>query len=294
MAKASTRPAPIVAVINMKGGVGKTVLSGNVFRELFATKRLRTLLVDFDAQFNLSQLLLTYPEYDALQNTGKTIFHVLESPPPESVFAISEDDMSDVGDVDRFTEQLDHDTADATIDLRLLPGDFNLAILNIRERPALRLPRARFRSFIEKAKVAYDLVVLDCNPSSSFITLCALEVATHLFVPVKPDRFALRGIQSLMRFIKSVPTISPTLAENTSFVLNHAAKNSDGKVITDLRGHPTFGPMVLNNEVRYSEFMAPQTDYNGFAIERKAPYKKDIQAVLAAVAGDFAHRLGFA
>lgn len=106
MAKPKARPAPVVAVINMKGGVGKTVLSANVFREVFASKKVRTLLVDFDAQFNLSQLLLTYAEYGGLRDAKKTVFHILEAPLPESVFAVSDDDLAVVTNVDAYTEQL--------------------------------------------------------------------------------------------------------------------------------------------------------------------------------------------
>ena len=42
------RPAPVVSVLNMKGGVGKTTTTANVFKELFRTKRANTLLMDFD------------------------------------------------------------------------------------------------------------------------------------------------------------------------------------------------------------------------------------------------------
>jgi chromosome partitioning protein len=53
-------PGPVIAVLNLKGGVGKTTLAAHVFRELFVAKRLSILLVDLDPQYNLSQQLLIF------------------------------------------------------------------------------------------------------------------------------------------------------------------------------------------------------------------------------------------
>src|SRR5262245_25458041 len=102
------QPSPVVSVINMKGGVGKTLVSANVFHELFRRKRKRVLLIDFDPQFNLSQLLLNEADYDALKAARKTLLSVIEPPPPTSVFQVSGDDLLDVGAVDNYTHQLKH------------------------------------------------------------------------------------------------------------------------------------------------------------------------------------------
>jgi cellulose biosynthesis protein BcsQ len=74
---------PVVAVLNMKGGVGKTTLSANIFRVLFERRRETTLLLDLDPQFNLTQALFTRSAYDNLKKDGKTILPVME--PPSSV-----------------------------------------------------------------------------------------------------------------------------------------------------------------------------------------------------------------
>ena len=50
---------PVVAVLNMKGGVGKTTLSSNVFRQMFDRQKHGILLLDLDPQFNLTQTLFT-------------------------------------------------------------------------------------------------------------------------------------------------------------------------------------------------------------------------------------------
>lgn len=58
---------PVVAVLNMKGGVGKTTLSANIFRVLFERRQAGTLLLDLDPQFNLTQALFTRSAYDKLK-----------------------------------------------------------------------------------------------------------------------------------------------------------------------------------------------------------------------------------
>jgi hypothetical protein len=54
MAKASSKLAPVVAILNMKGGVGKTTISAHVMRVLYRTLRKKTLLIDFDPQFDFA------------------------------------------------------------------------------------------------------------------------------------------------------------------------------------------------------------------------------------------------
>ncbi|MDM8552179.1 AAA family ATPase, partial [Desulfobacterales bacterium HSG2] len=51
MSKKTKKEAPVVAILNMKGGVGKTTIAGNLFREMFKSKKINTLLIDLDAQF---------------------------------------------------------------------------------------------------------------------------------------------------------------------------------------------------------------------------------------------------
>lgn len=61
---AKKKLGPVVAVLNMKGGVGKTTISANVFRRLYYKYRVGTLLIDLDPQYNLTQALFTRPNYD--------------------------------------------------------------------------------------------------------------------------------------------------------------------------------------------------------------------------------------
>src|SRR5947208_3624701 len=83
------RRGPVVAVLNMKGGVGKTTISGNLFRVLFEQFRAGTLLLDLDPQFNLTQALFTRSSYERLKSTGETILRAFEPAPDAGLFEIS-------------------------------------------------------------------------------------------------------------------------------------------------------------------------------------------------------------
>lgn len=278
--------------MNMKGGVGKTTISGNVFREVFRGSKIRTLLIDLDAQFNLTQLLLTRAEYEVLRQNERTIYHVLQPDAPETVFAIADSDLFEVNALDDYTERLRYLSGDEGIELRLLAGDFRLAMLNLFDSPAaLRMPRERFRSFIRKARESYGLVVLDCNPSSSFITRLAMEVATHLLVPVRPDKYSLLGVEMITNYMKQIPTIM-TIPE-VIILLNDLKPGEGPEIVSELRSHTEFGPMVLANPVRHSAILAARADYSGFAVDRKAPYRVEIKRMLSVVANELAEKLGF-
>src|SRR5437879_13307015 len=128
--------SPVVAGLNMKGGVGKTTISANLFRELYRRigAEKKTLLIDFDAQFNLTQSVVTEKDYEQLQKEKRTIWHVLEASVPTSVFHTSDSDLEDAGSWTDYTTLLKQTPAHK-MELHLLPGDFRVAELNLRENP---------------------------------------------------------------------------------------------------------------------------------------------------------------
>jgi chromosome partitioning protein len=93
--------------------------------------------------------------------------------------------------------------------LRLVPGDFGLVKYSLVDQASALAPvKTRFKQFVKGTRTQTDLVRIDCNPSSSFMTLCALEVATHLLVPVRPDRFSMLGLELLDSFVTDLPTLA--------------------------------------------------------------------------------------
>src|SRR5437870_12852901 len=90
----------------MKGGVGKTTISGNLCREGFGESSIKTLLIDFDPQINLTQLLLTRAQYDDVHKHNKPLWSIMESQAPDSVLAIAENDLHEIGKSENYTQSL--------------------------------------------------------------------------------------------------------------------------------------------------------------------------------------------
>ncbi len=283
--------APVVAILNMKGGVGKTTIAGNLFREVFRTKKVRTLLVDLDAQFNLTQLLITRRKYESLLKKNKTIFSIFQYKTPDSVFAVSEEYHLELEPTDVLVHTLKNIGPDKNIKLQLLPGDFRLTMLNLKERAELRIPKKRFKLFIERARKEYDLIVIDCNPSTSFLTGCALEVATNLLVPVRPDKYSVLGVEMIFEYAEI--HLGHGLIPDIKILLNDIMQEEEPvQVARELRSHDIFGAKVLSNELNHSELLKAKTDYIGFAVDKKVPYNKTVKLNLVKIAKEYSEHLG--
>lgn len=291
MASPRASKCPVVAVLNMKGGVGKTTITGNVFRELFRIKAIPTLLIDFDSQFNLSQLLLTRNLYEHLEQDNRTVFSILNPPSPQSVFATTADYFLELPTLESIIYTLKSLQSNNNIKLDLIPGSFELARLNLRDTPQLRIPAKRLHAFIDQARQEYGLVVMDCNPSSSFSTKCAINAATHILIPVRPDKYSILGVQMLWNYCDELrPHNTPIrkILMNDYNQGQQASRNTDN----ELRGHHIFGPHVLAARLRHSTLLSAKRDYTGFAADRRVPYREVIARELQTIATEFASAIG--
>jgi len=284
--------APVVSVFNMKGGVGKTIIAANLFRELYRNigSKKKTLLIDFDAQFNLTQQVLNQTDYDALLAKKKTIWFVMEPEAPDSIFVTSRSDLEDVGSPFDYTTRLKYTVAPDNSELHLLPGDFQMAMLNLREKPeSLQLPRKRFANLIRRAREECALVVLDCNPSSSFLTHCAVENSTHLLVPVRPDKYSLRGLEMAAQYVGKLPGMRhrPEI-----LIIFNGVGVKESEVEQAVLAHPEYGPCVLKTRIRTTAVLAARSDYTGFGADRGVKNTKTIRGVLTLASIELAKRLG--
>lgn len=287
-----SKKSHIISVLNMKGGVGKTTLTANIFREVFRNHGLSTLLIDFDPQFNLSQMLLSRKKYNDLQKKGHTLFRVMEQSLPTSVLDVSRKDILDPPNPDEISCNLRYLIEKPNIKLDLIAGDFQLVRFNLRENDgSLENPRTHFKNFIEKAKNDYDIIVLDCNPSSSFLTRMAIENATDLLIPVRPDRYSLLGLDIINEFMDMLPTLinRPEL----SIVLNDVHYNSlAGDVENQIRSSDIYGPACLTARIPTSNLLRLKPNQVGFATDRKVAYWRRVDESLREVANEFVKKIG--
>ena len=171
----------IIAVVNQKGGVGKTTTAVNLTAALTDMGK-RVLLCDFDPQANatsgmgLNKRKLTNSVYDVVVN---------EVPAKDSIV------KGKYGDVLPATADL----AGAAVEL-------------------IGLPDATFRlkNALQTIQDEYDLILIDCPPSLEMLTLNGLAAADGILVPVQCEYYALEGLTDLMTTLRMVKKrINPNL-----------------------------------------------------------------------------------
>jgi chromosome partitioning protein len=171
---AGQRRARRVAILNQKGGTGKTTTAINLAAGI-ADRGFDVLLVDLDAQGNVGASLGIRGE--------RTLYHLLvESAPIDDAIV-------------PVRNHLDVITSDAT----LAAADVWLA----------RLDDKRDRVLAERMSAAairgrYQYVVLDCGPSLSLLNQNALSYADEVMIPVSCDYLALVGVKQVLRTLKDI------------------------------------------------------------------------------------------
>ncbi|QDG54968.1 ParA family protein [Persicimonas caeni] len=161
-----------IAVLNQKGGTGKTTTTVNVGAGL-AEAGYRVLIIDVDSQGHVGVSLGV--------GGKKTLYHVLVE-----------------------EASLDECIVSARPNLDILPADDTLASAEIF---LARLDDGRdklLRKRLLDQQQDYDFVLLDCGPSLSLLNMNALTFAEHLIVPVACDFLSLVGVKQVMKTLKNI------------------------------------------------------------------------------------------
>ena len=216
----------IIAVVNQKGGVGKTTTAVNLTAALHDLG-LKVLLVDFDPQANASSGLgvdkrrIKHSVYDVVINDAAAETAIVETP---------------FGDV--------------------LPSHPDLAGAGV-ELLTIGNPNHRLALALKQVRDSYDLILIDCPPSLELLTLNGLSAADGILVPVQCEYYALEGLSDLMSTLRAVKRrINPKLEIfGVALTMFDGRTNFSNQVAEEVRRHfpgKVFGAVVPRN-VRLAE-----------------------------------------
>lgn len=257
-----------IAVINQKGGVGKTTTTVNLAAAL-ATRGQKVCVLDLDPQAHASTHLGVEPDPDR-----PTLYNVLVNTAP-------------LADVRRQADE----------NLWIAPSDINLAAAEV-ELAGVVGREVILREALAQDAEPFDFVLMDCGPSLGVLTLNALAAADEVFIPLQPHFLALHGFGKLLETTALVSRrINPRLRVTGIVVcLYEAHTRLAQEVVTDLagflnksRGHPVpwadasvFGTRIRRN-VKLAE--CPSFGKSIFGYAPSCPGAVDYAALAAEVLG---------
>ena len=212
----------IIAVVNNKGGVGKTTSAVNLSAGIAAGKK-KVLLADLDAQGSAS-LSLGLTRADLLPGSAEAILDghpIREAIRPTSVKGLD-----------------------------ILPGSMALASADL----SLSVVKGRevvLKNALTPIRGDYDFTVLDCPPSLGLLTVNALTSADFFIIPLTPDYLSLEGLVNLMEAVEKIRAgIGGKVAAPLGILLTLAdyRLNVTEEIGRMIRGH--YGRLVFKTEIR--------------------------------------------
>lgn len=178
-----------ISLINMKGGVGKSTLTVNLAWHLAAyTNWLKNVLVvDLDPQFNASQYLVGVNKYQKMISKDKpTVWDIFEQ------HTRTPTGKRGTVDPDEAIRNVVTFKGGSRIDLLPSRLELSLSLKNPAQKATL-LPK-----FLDKIKENYDVILIDCAPTESLLTIAAYLSSDYILVPVKPEYLSTIGLPLLV------------------------------------------------------------------------------------------------
>lgn len=215
-----TKKAKIIAIVNQKGGVGKTTSAVNL-STAFAMQNRKTLLIDLDPQGNASTGF-------GITDRPKTIYDVLigECSAKETIL----DTNNDLKNLSIIC---------STVDLSAC----EVELANFENREFI------LREALKEIETDYDYIIIDCPPSLGLLTINALAAIDSIIVPMQCEFYALEGLSHLLSTLELVKSsINPKLQISGIILAMHDKRNKlTSQVENDVRDF--LGDIVYNEVI---------------------------------------------
>lgn len=163
----------VVAIVNQKGGVGKTTTTVNLATALAAVGK-SVLIIDFDPQGNASTGL-------GIDNRELTSYDLV----------LNDISMSEATQKTQVPN------------LFIIPANIDLSGAEV-EMVSLQRREFRLKTVIDQSQDKYDYILIDCPPSLGLLTLNALVAANNVLIPLQCEFYAMEGLSHLMRTVQLV------------------------------------------------------------------------------------------
>ena len=237
----------VIALINQKGGTGKTTTCINVGAALFRCG-LKCLLIDTDPQGNLSQSA----GYDELADGDLTTYEVLNG------------------------ENINRAIKSSKNGYDVLPTDIRLSAAEIE---LIRSDRRNYllKDAIAQIKKKYDFILIDSPPSLNILTLMALTAATELIIPVQAQYLPLKGVAQLRDTVELVKQHSNPELEIAGILLTFYSdrRNLDNDVLEALE--QAFEGKVFKTKISTNTKIAEAPSYGKDVIAYSINSKGSVQ-----------------
>ena len=172
--------ATVLAVVNQKGGTGKTTTCENLGVGL-AQEGKKVLLVDVDPQGSLT-ISLGYPRPDDLDSTlSELMAKVMQETPLSPGEGI-----------------LHHEEGVDLIPANISLSGIEVSLVNAMSRETI------LKQLMEPLKRQYDFILLDCMPSLGMLTVNALAAADNVLIPVQAQYLSAKGLEQLLQTVNKV------------------------------------------------------------------------------------------
>ncbi len=252
----------VIAVVNQKGGVGKTTTAVNLAASLAVLEH-KTLLIDADPQANATSAV---------------------GADPNAIEASIYDCM--IGNANAKDTVIDTDLPD----LKLLPANINLVGAEV-EMIDVDRREYRMKDSLAEIKGDFEFIIIDCAPSLGLLTVNSLVAADSVIIPVQCEYFALEGLGKLLNTIRLIQSgmNSDLTIEGILLTMYDARLNFSLQVANELREY--FGSRVYETVIPRNVRLA-EAPSHGRPITAYDSGSKGARAYRAA-AEEFLRRQGY-